>query len=82
MSALLPSLALLLGLTAVPPAVASDEASVTGSWTVDGQRLELRHARVFREADPFGKGTNPCVLVCAANRLAPREPPRELAPRD
>jgi hypothetical protein len=60
----LPALALLLCLAVVLPAVAAgDEARVAGSWTVDGQRLELGHARVFREADPFGKGTNPCVLA-------------------
>jgi hypothetical protein len=42
---------------------AGDEASASGKWIVEGQTVELRFARAFREPDPFGKGTNPCVLV-------------------
>ena len=44
-------------------AVAADDAKASGKWTVDGQAVELKFARSFREPDPFGKGTNPCVLV-------------------
>jgi hypothetical protein len=51
-----------LALAAVA-AAAGDEASASGKWIVDGQTVELRFARAFREPDPFGKGTNPCVLV-------------------
>ena len=70
MSPRVSTFALLLGTILVTPAVAADDAArVSGSWTVDGQRLELGHARVFREADPFGKGTNPCVL--ASNEAVP-----------
>lgn len=42
---------------------AADEATATGKWVVDGKTTELRHVRAFREPDPFGKGTNPCVLL-------------------
>jgi hypothetical protein len=42
---------------------AAGDATATGKWIVDGQTIELRFARSFREPDPFGKGTNPCVLV-------------------
>jgi len=60
----LPSFALLFCLAATAAAVAAgDEARVAGAWTVAGERLELGHVRGFREADPFGKGTNPCLLV-------------------
>jgi len=48
-----------LGAAAAP----AEEAQATGRWIVDGQTVELRHARAFREPDPFGNGTNPCVLV-------------------
>ena len=40
-----------------------EEGQATGRWIVDGSTIELRHARAFREPDPFGNGTNPCVLV-------------------
>lgn len=64
MNARTPAFALLLGLAVAPPVAASDDtARVAGSWTVDGQKLELAHVRGFREADPFGKGTNPCLLL-------------------
>jgi len=62
------STGLLLAALALP-AAAADEAKVSGHWIVDGQRLELRHARVFREPDPFGNGTNPCLL--ASNEPVP-----------
>ena len=44
---------------------------VSGKWTVDGQTIELKFARSFREADPFGKGTNPCLLI--SNEAVPDE---------
>jgi len=44
-------------------AAAKDAATASGTWTVAGQKTELLQARTFREADPFGNGTNPCVLV-------------------
>ncbi len=47
-------------------AVAAEEATATGKWIVDGKTYELGHARVFRDADPFGRGTNPCVLASSA----------------
>lgn len=47
-------------------AAAAEEATASGRWIVDGKTYELGHARVFREADPFGRGTNPCVLVSSA----------------
>ena len=47
-------------------AAAAEEATASGKWIVDGKTYELGHARVFREADPFGRGTNPCVLVSSA----------------
>ena len=53
--------ALLLLPAAAAPAGADAQAS--GKWIVEGKTVELRHARAYREPDPFGKGTNPCVLV-------------------
>lgn len=64
-----PAFALLLGLALTQPAAAADAARVAGTWTVDGQRIELAHLRGFREADPFGNGTNPCLL--ASNEPVP-----------
>lgn len=52
-------------LSAAAAAVA-EEATASGRWIVDGKTSELGHARVFREADPFGRGTNPCVLASSA----------------
>jgi hypothetical protein len=48
---------------AVAAQAAGGDAQSSGKWIVDGKTVELRHARVFREPDPFGKGTNPCVVV-------------------
>jgi hypothetical protein len=50
-------------IAAAIPVAAAGGATATGKWIVDGQTIELRFARAFREPDPFGKGTNPCVLV-------------------
>ena len=50
-------------LVATSAGAAGADATASGKWTVEGQTVELRFARAFREADPFGKGTNPCVLV-------------------
>jgi hypothetical protein len=50
-------------LAAAGVAKAGDEATASGKWVVEGKTVELRFARAFREPDPFGKGTNPCVLV-------------------
>jgi hypothetical protein len=50
-------------IAAAVPVAAAGDATATGKWIVDGQTIELRFARAFREPDPFGKGTNPCVLV-------------------
>jgi hypothetical protein len=44
----------------------SNAPRASGRWTVDGGAVELRHAVAFREVDPFGKGTNPCVLASTA----------------
>ena len=65
MRPLLRSAVRLLSATIFLPAMlaAADEATATGAWVVDGKTTELRHARAFREPDPFGKGTNPCVLL-------------------
>jgi hypothetical protein len=55
-----------LAFVSVAPIPAADppaRASATGSWTVAGERTVLAHARAFREPEPFGKGTSPCVLV-------------------
>ena len=53
----------LLSAFAGAAAAAGGDAQATGKWTVESQTLELHHARAFRETDPFGKGTNPCVLI-------------------
>lgn len=63
---------LLLAALALPQsALAADEARATGQWTVAGKSVELTQARVYREADPFGRGTSPCVL--ASNEAVPDE---------
>ena len=54
---------LVAGALAATAAVAAEDAKASGKWTVGGQAVELKFARSFREPDPFGKGTNPCVLV-------------------
>jgi hypothetical protein len=54
---------LFLSATSAAAAPAGGDAQSSGKWVVDGKTVELRHARAFREPDPFGKGTNPCVLV-------------------
>jgi len=54
---------LMLGAWSAGKACAQDPPTASGTWTVAGQAVELRQARTFREADPFGRGTNPCVLV-------------------
>jgi hypothetical protein len=54
---------LFLTATGAAAAPAGGDAQSSGKWVVDGSTVELRHARAFREPDPFGKGTNPCVLV-------------------
>jgi hypothetical protein len=59
-SALLAALLLPCAAAAAP---AGGEAQASGRWTVGGDTVELRHARAFREPDPFGNGTNPCLLV-------------------
>jgi len=60
-----------LWLLAVRGALASDESSVQGKWTVGGQTTEFRHLRTFREPEPFGHGTSPCLL--ASNEPVPDE---------
>ena len=57
--------ALLLCATLAAPAViqADDAATAKGKWTVAGKLVELRHARGFREPEPFGSGTSPCLLL-------------------
>jgi hypothetical protein len=57
------SLLLLAALALPQAALAAGETRATGKWTVAGKSVELAHARVYREADPFGRGTNPCVLA-------------------
>jgi hypothetical protein len=54
---------LLLTATAAAAVPAGSDAQSSGKWVVGGDAVELDHARAFREPDPFGKGTNPCVLV-------------------
>jgi hypothetical protein len=48
---------------------AAETATAHGSWTVAGKTVALEHLRAFREADPFGHGTNPCLL--ASNQPVP-----------
>ena len=63
---------LLLTVLALPRvATAAEETRAKGKWTVAGKSVELTQARVYREADPFGRGTNPCVL--ASNEAVPDE---------
>ncbi len=50
-------------------AVATEQTTAVGSWTVAGETVELRHGRAFLEADPFGRGSNPCLL--ASNQPVP-----------
>lgn len=58
------AVSLLCGLLALPTAVlGADEPRARGKWIVDGKAVELTHVRAFREPDPFGRGTNPCVLL-------------------
>jgi hypothetical protein len=54
---------LFVALTLPAVATAADEASAHGKWTVAGKTVELVHVRAFREPDPFGRGTIPCVLL-------------------
>jgi len=49
----------------------ADDATVSGTWTVGGETVALAHARVFLEADPFGRGLDPCLL--ASNQDVPDE---------
>jgi hypothetical protein len=46
--------------------LAADEATASGKWVIDGKTVVLGHARAFREAAPFGRGTSPCVLLSDA----------------
>ena len=52
-----------LGTFGADRSLAAETARASGVWIVAGEKIELAHARAFREADPFGRGTNPCVLV-------------------
>ena len=62
--------AIVLG--AMPFAASAQANEASGKWTVDGQTIELDvRTFVLREADPFGKGTNPCLLV--SNEKVPDE---------
>lgn len=60
-----PAAACLLCAALALPAAASaaTETRAAGKWIVDGKVVELTHVRAFREPDPFGRGTNPCVLL-------------------
>jgi hypothetical protein len=55
----------------MPFVASADDSEVSGKWIVDGQTVELKFGRSFREADPFGKGTNPCLLI--SNEAVPDE---------
>jgi len=48
-----------LPLRAAPEA----EDRVAGRFTVGDHSAVLDHVRVFREVDPFGRGTNPCLVA-------------------
>jgi hypothetical protein len=63
--------AFLVGLVLLLPAIASadDAATAAGKWVVDGKSVEIRYAVAFREPEPFGRGTSPCVL--ASNEPVP-----------
>ena len=56
-------LLLLIVTAAVAANPAGGDAQSSGKWIVEGKTVELRHARAFREPDPFGKGTNPVRRV-------------------
>jgi hypothetical protein len=54
-----------------PSASADEPATAKGTWSVDGREVDLKHVRAFREPEPFGKGTSPCVLL--SNQPVPDE---------